>query len=88
LGLLWGVLSGHALLGFLWLGAMVVNRWLQAGAILTVLGDPDRMWNGFIYPVRDFLGFLLWLGSYGGENFYYRGRIYKLKEGGIVESPD
>jgi len=34
LGLAWGLLSGHALLGVVWLGAMVVNRWVQAGAIL------------------------------------------------------
>jgi ceramide glucosyltransferase len=88
LGLLWCLLSGHAGLGVLWLGAMAVNRWLQAGAILTVLGDPDRVYNALIYPLRDVLGFTLWLGSYGGENFYYRGKIYKLKEGGRVESPD
>jgi len=88
LGLLWGLLSGHAGLGALWLAAMVVNRWLQAGAILTVLGDPDRLYNALIYPLRDVLGFVLWVGSYGGENFYYRGKIYKLKEGGRVESPE
>jgi len=88
LGLLWGLLSGHPLLGLAWLGAMVVNRWLQAGAILTVLGDPDRVYSGLIYPLRDVLGSILWLASYGGENFYYRGKVYKLKEGGRVESPD
>jgi ceramide glucosyltransferase len=88
LGLLWGLLSGHAGLGALWLLAMVVNRWLQAGAILSVLGDPDRVFNGLIYPLRDLLGFALWVGSYGGENFYYRGKIYKLKEGGRVEAPE
>jgi ceramide glucosyltransferase len=88
LGLLWGALSGHAWLGLVWLAAMVVNRWLQAGAILTVLGDPDRVYNALIYPLRDVLGFLLWVGSYGGENFYYRGKVYKLKEGGRVESPE
>jgi ceramide glucosyltransferase len=88
LGLVWGLCSGHAGLGLLWLGAVAVNRWLQAGAILTVLGDPDRLWSGFIYPLRDMLGFVLWVGSYGGENFYYRGKVYKLKEGGRVESPD
>jgi ceramide glucosyltransferase len=88
LGLLWGLLSGHTGLGLLWLAAMIVNRWLQAGAVLTVLGDPDRVWNGFIYPLRDVLGSLLWAASYGGENFYYRGKIYKLKDGGRVESPD
>jgi len=88
LGLLWGLLSGHALLGLLWLAAMVVNRWMQAGAILTILGDPDRVYNALIYPLRDALGSVLWVASYGGENFYYRGKIYRLKEGGRVESPD
>jgi ceramide glucosyltransferase len=88
IGLLWGLLSGHPGLGLLWLAAMVMNRWLQAGAILTVLGDPDRLYNALIYPLRDLLGFALWVGSYGGENFYYRGTIYKLKDGGRVESPE
>jgi ceramide glucosyltransferase len=87
-GLLWGLLSGHAALGVLWLLAMVVNRWLQAGAILSVLGDSERVYNALIYPLRDVLGSLLWLGSYGGENFYYRGKVYKLKEGGRVEAPE
>ncbi len=88
LGLLWGMLSGHALLGLAWLGAMVVNRWLQAGAILNVLGDPDWVYYSAIYPLRDLLGGILWVGSYGGENFYYRGKVYKLKEGGRVEAPE
>jgi ceramide glucosyltransferase len=88
MGLLWGLLSGHPLLGLLWLVAMVVNRWMQAGAILTILGDPNRIYNALIYPLRDVLGSMLWAASYGGERFYYRGKIYKLKEGGRVESPD
>jgi ceramide glucosyltransferase len=88
LGLAWGLLSGHALLGVAWLAAMVVNRWMQAGAILTVLGDRDWLYNALIYPLRDVLGSLLWAASYGGENFYYRGKIYKLKDGGRVESPE
>ncbi len=85
MGLVWGLLSGHALLGLLWLAGMVVNRWLQAGAILSVMGDKEWMRGTLIYPVRDLLGSILWLASYSGENFYYRGRIYKLKEGGRVE---
>ncbi|WP_263379170.1 glycosyltransferase [Granulicella paludicola] len=88
LGLLWGLLSGHALLGLAWLVAMAVNRWLQAGAILNVLGDPDWVYYTAIYPLRDLLGGILWVGSYGGENFYYRGKVYKLKEGGRVEAPE
>ena len=88
LGLAWGLLSGHALLGVVWLGAMVVNRWVQAGAILRVMGDEGRVRGMLIYPLRDLLGSVLWLGSYGGDRFYYRGKIYTLKEGGKVEAPE
>jgi ceramide glucosyltransferase len=88
LGLLWGLLSGHALLGLVWLAAMVVNRLVQAGAVLTALGDSAWILNTAIYPLRDLLGSVLWVASYGGEDFYYRGKIYKLKEGGRVEAPE
>jgi ceramide glucosyltransferase len=88
LGLLWGLLSGNPVLGLFWLASSVINRWLQAGTILNVMGDPKWLRGAAIYPLRDFLGWVLWLGSYGGDNFYYRGKIYKLKDGGRVESPD
>ena len=88
LGLLWGLATGHLLLGVVWLGVMVANRWLQAGAILRVMGDPDFARNVLIYPLRDLLGSVLWVGSYGGDRFYYRGKIYTLKPGGRVEAPD
>jgi ceramide glucosyltransferase len=87
LGLLWGLLSGHALLGVVWLGAMVANRWLQAGSVLRVMGDEGWVRGMVIYPLRDLLGWTLWLGSYGGDRFYYRGKIYRLREGGRVEEP-
>src|SRR6201996_8684710 len=70
MGLLWGLLSGHAGLGVLWLAAMVLNRWLQAGAILLVMGDEDWLRGMLLYPLRDLLGSVLWLGSYGGDKFY------------------
>lgn len=88
LGLLWGLLSGHAFIGVIWMAAMVANRWLQAGVILRVLGDEEWLRCALIYPLRDLLGSILWLASYGGERFYYRGKIYRLKEGGRVEAPE
>jgi ceramide glucosyltransferase len=88
MGLLWGLLSGHVLLGVVWLGWMVINRWLQAWAILSALGDDGWMRGVLIYPLRDLLGSILWLGSYGGDRFYYRGKVYKLKYGGRVEEPE
>jgi len=88
LGLLWGLLNGHALLGVVWLAAMVANRWLQAGAVLKAMGDEDWVRGMAIYPLRDLLGSVLWLASYGGDRFYYRGKIYRLKDGGRVEAPE
>src|SRR6185437_4890191 len=88
LGLLWGLLSGHAVVGVLWLSWMVVQRWMQAGSILRVMGDPDWVRGTMLYPIRDLLGSVLWLGSYGGDRFYYRGKIYRLKDGGKVEAPE
>ena len=86
LGLLWGLVSGHALLGLVWLAAMVLNRWLQAGTILLVMGDEDWLRGMLLYPLRDLLGSVLWLGSYGGDRFYYRGKTYRLKHGGAWRS--
>jgi ceramide glucosyltransferase len=88
LGLLWGLCAGRPLAGVLWLLAMAVNRWLQAFAILSVLQDPDLWKNVAVYPLRDLLGSILWLRSYGGDKFYYRGKIYTLKPGGRVEAPE
>jgi len=88
LGLAWGLMSGHPLLGVVWLAAMVANRCVQAFAILRSLGDSDWLHGVMLYPLRDLLGWVLWVGSYGGDNFYYRGKIYKLKEGGRVEAPE
>ena len=88
LGLVWGLLSGNVLLGVMWLAAMVVNRWVQAGAVLRVMGDPEWVRGMMIYPVRDLLGSVLWLGSYGGDRFYYRGKMYRMRQGGRVEAPE
>ncbi|QHN02221.1 glycosyltransferase [Granulicella sp. WH15] len=86
MGLVWELASGRPVAGLLWLGAMVVNRWLQAWAILGVMRDPDLLRSVFIYPLRDLLGSILWAGSYGGDKFYYRGTIYRMKDGGRVEA--
>ncbi len=88
MGLAWGLLSGRAGVGALWLLGTVVNRWVQASTVLRVLGEDEWMHGAAIYPLRDLLGSLLWVGSYLGENFYYRGKVYRLKQGGVVEAPD
>lgn len=86
-GLLWGLLVHRPMFGLLWLLVAIANRWLQAATVLRVMGDRDWLRCAFIYPMRDLLGSILWLGSYGSERFYYRGSVYALKEGGRVEAP-
>jgi ceramide glucosyltransferase len=86
LGFIWGVGTGHTMTGLLWLVAMAVNRWVQAGTILGIMGDPEWSRNVAIYPLRDLLGSVLWVGSYVAERFYYRGKIYTLKPSGRVEA--
>ncbi len=86
MGLLWGLASSHAGAGFLWLFAMIVNRWLQAATVLRVLGDPDWLRGTLLYPLRDLLGGVIWVGSYGGNRFYYRGGIYVLNDSGTVDA--
>jgi ceramide glucosyltransferase len=66
---------------------MVANRWVQAGMVLRMMGDAEWLRGMAIYPVRDLLGSILWVGSYGGDRFYYRGQTYRLREGGRVEAP-
>lgn len=88
LGLVWGVWTGRAALGALWLLATVVNRWVQAATVLTVMGESGWKRGAMLYPLRDLLGSALWANSYLGENFYYRGKVYRLKQGGVVEGPD
>ena len=87
LGLLWGLLSGHPFIGITWFAAMIVNRWIQAGTVLGVMGDTQWFYSTLIYPLRDLLGSILWVASYGGDRFYYRGRTYRMREGGRVEDP-
>ena len=84
-GLLWGVLAGHPWLGLLWLLVSCVNRWLQAGVMLGVLGERKWVWPTTIYPLRDLLGGVLWLFSYLPGQVYYHGGKYSIAADGRFE---
>lgn len=64
-----------------------LNRVIQAIAIgLGVIGDRRTLAGALIYPLRDLLGFIVWLASYlGGSDFIWRGETYRFtKDGRIV----
>jgi ceramide glucosyltransferase len=82
MGLLWGVLAGRPVLGVVWLLATCLNRWLQAGVMLRVLGEAKWMWQTLIYPLRDLLGGVLWVSSYLPAEVYYHGGRYSIDADG------
>jgi ceramide glucosyltransferase len=85
LGLIWGLLAGHPLAGLLWLLAMCLNRWLMAAVVLWALGDEEAGKPTLIYPLRDLLGFAVWIASYIGDRMQYHGGAYSLGVGGKFE---
>lgn len=85
LGLVWGLLAGHPLLGLLWLLGMCVNRWVMAAVVLWALEDEQAGWPTLIYPLRDLLGFAVWVASYMGSTMRYHGGAYSLGVGGRFE---
>ncbi|HEV2647118.1 MAG TPA: glycosyltransferase [Acidobacteriaceae bacterium] len=85
LGFAWGVCAGRVELGLLWLAAMCVNRWLMAAVVLWALEDEQAGKPTLIYPLRDLLGFAVWVASYMGDRMQYHGGRYSLGVGGRFE---
>ncbi len=85
LGLVWGLLAGHPALGLLWLLASCLNRWVMAAVVLWALQDEQAGKPTLIYPLRDLLGFAVWVASYMGDTMQYHGGAYSLGVGGRFE---
>jgi ceramide glucosyltransferase len=85
LGLAWGVLAGHPTVGLLWLLGTCVNRWAMAAGVLAAIEDERAGWPTTIYPLRDLLGFAVWVASYMGSTMHYHGGAYSLGAGGRFE---
>ncbi len=63
-----------------------LNRVVQALAIgWSVIGDRRALTGALIYPLRDLLGFVVWVSSYlGGDTFNWRGELYRFTPGGRI----
>jgi len=86
LGLLAGLAAGEPWLGLALLGAALANRMLQALAVgWGVVRDPEAARFFWLYPARDFLGFVLWCYSFADSSIEWRGERYQLQaEGRMV----
>jgi ceramide glucosyltransferase len=90
-GLLGGIAAaavGNVPLGAALLVWSLLNRIIQSVAIgYGVIGDRRALHQCWLYPLRDLLGFFVWLGSYcGSSSFRWRGELYRFTPGGRIVS--
>jgi ceramide glucosyltransferase len=85
LGLIAGAATGHSTLGISLFVAACVNRMVQSIAVgWGIMDDRRALYLAWLYPVRDFLGFLTWAGSFGSRTFFWRGETYRFSRGGRI----
>ncbi len=86
LGLIAAAALGHFELGVALLSWSLLNRIAQSAAIgYGVIGDRRALALCWLYPLRDLMGFVVWLGSYcGGSQFRWRGELYRFTPGGRI----
>jgi ceramide glucosyltransferase len=86
LGALSGWALGMPLAGMALLLAACANRMVQSVAVgWFVVRDPHALRSCWLYPLRDLLGFLLWVWSYLGTTIVWRGERYRLgREGRMM----
>jgi ceramide glucosyltransferase len=88
LGFIAAAALGHLTLGIALLAWSLFNRIVQSVVVgYRVVGDRQALGYCWLYPVRDLLGFIVWLASYcGGSAFRWRGELYRFTPGGRIVS--
>ena len=85
LGLVAGAASGRIALGVGLFAAAFVTRVVQSIAVgWGIIGDRRALYLSWLYPIRDFLGFLTWQGSFSSRTFFWRGEPYRFSKGGRI----
>lgn len=77
-------LLGLALLAFTVL--VKIGQSIAVGGL--VVCSPGAVRLSFLYPLRDLIGFFLWMGSYTGNRLRWHGRIFELETGGTMHPAD
>jgi ceramide glucosyltransferase len=92
LGLISAAALGHPWLALELFALAYVNRVIQAVVVgWSVARDPRAVGLCWLYPLRDFFGFVAWAISYTSRDFYWRGETYRFGKGGKIaplERPD
>jgi ceramide glucosyltransferase len=85
LGWIAAMAGGDPSLAWLLLGAAWMNRAIQSVAVgWGVMGDTRALQYCWLYPLRDLLGFAMWIGSFTSHDFQWRGETYRFNPGGRI----
>lgn len=86
LALLAGIATRNPWAALAIFGWSILNRIVQALAVgWGVIRDRRILSRFWLYPLRDFLGFFVWVGSFlGGSSFAWRGELYHFTPGGRI----
>jgi ceramide glucosyltransferase len=85
LGLIAAAALGHPGLGVGLLAAAFANRVVQSIAVgWGIIGDQRALYLSWLYPIRDLVGFFIWLGSFSSRTFFWRGETYRFSKGGRI----
>jgi ceramide glucosyltransferase len=77
------------MLGLCLLAYSVLTRSALAAVIgAFVVKERHLLRTALLFPLRDLLGFVYWMASYGGSEIVWRNQIYRLAKGGIMLPPE
>lgn len=64
----------------------IVGRAVMAAVVgKAVVEEHHLLRTTLLYPLRDTLGFFYWAASYASSKILWRGRVYHLTEGGLMQ---
>jgi len=79
LGLISGLLAHNWQLGAALFVCGYLNRVVQAIVVgRGVVGDHESLRLSWLYPIRDFIGFIVWCCSFAGSEIVWRSQRYRL----------
>jgi ceramide glucosyltransferase len=89
LGLLASLLLRHPALGLDLFCVSFLNRVIEGYFIgWGVARDGECLNKPWLYPLRDLLGFAVWVASYLSRNMRWRDGRFELVEGGLIRARD
>ncbi len=80
-----GILAHHAVWGAALFAFTLLLKIVQSMVVGgMVVRSRQAVHQAFLFPLRDLIGFLLWVASYGSNRLQWHGRVFELEPGGIM----